>query len=101
MVPELTAREKADRLADYLRPKVHKDASTYVRPRGTSMVFEIELVHPSRGIRVVAFSHEWLGDHTIGELTRELTRLGIAEALSSKSYLPVLVTNDGVRPYKP
>ena len=88
-------------LASYIRPKVHRDASTNVCDRDSLKILEIELVHPQYGVRILAYSHEHLDDRSLQDLKQEIHDLNIAYRLGQDGYQPILITNVGEQPYSP
>ena len=94
----MTKEEKAEALASYIRGKVHRDASTNIRHNDTRMTVEIDLVHPTHGVRVIAFSNEFIDDNDLRQVQERIDQLGIADALNRDHYQPAVLTNTGVSP---
>jgi len=91
---------KCDALASHLRAELHADASSDFRHNPTTGSVEIDLVHPRHGVRLVAFSHEFMDDNELDYIKEIIDTWGVVDALGDDDYLPVVITNQGPRRYQ-
>ena len=92
--------EKIQGLASYIRQNLHKNASSDFRYNHATTSWEIDVVHPSYGQRVVAFSDELLDDNDLEYIKQLVDQCGVVRDLGGAVYQPVVFTNQGVRPYE-
>lgn len=96
----MTRDEKSEAVAARIRQGI-PDSSTAIRHNEGTTSVEIDVVHPKQGPRLVALSDEFLDDNDLAAIEDCLDRWGVVGALGEGDYLPIVVTNNGPRPYRP